>query len=114
MPCLQLYAIERTTKMTQKNKTTNHKSIFSMLRYLVSCRYCWLFGHSSHHDACYTITTPCLRCGIWDIGYHDLVSSSRYELVKSWARYWFYSKWKYLLQKLKKVSNCVNDEEIPF
>ena len=81
---------------------------------LISHSYCWLFGHDPIYDACYTSTTPCCRCGIWDIGYHDLVTPSRYQRVKDWLKYWSYSKWKYMLQKPKKFDDYINDEEIPF
>jgi len=99
--------------MDLPNKKYNRKDFNSRLRYLVMCAYCWLFGHEPY-EGYYHNFTSCTRCGVWDIGYHDLVSPSRYQILRRWTVYFVYFKWKYILQKTKKLDDSVNEEEIPF
>lgn len=53
---------------------------------------CYLNGH----DPDYSTTSsniPCLRCGIHDIDYSDLVLPSRIKLFQSFLKKWLFRKW---------------------
>lgn len=79
---------------------------------------CWYLGHKpgnykTYGDGPYDNTyTPCSRCGILDIGYHDLVMPSRHKRLKEELKFWFYFRW--IVIRFKNTNDPINDEEIPF
>ena len=95
---------------------TYYKITFRMLKKIL----CWTFGHEPYspypaeyagYD--YPNHTPCARCGVLDISYHDLVSPSRYEWIKSEIKHYFYFKWKYYFSKSKQNIDGTYDD-LPF
>ena len=62
---------------------------------------CWWDGHEPDYSSQafdgdpndYGWHTPCKRCGLWDIEYHELVEDTRKQKLINWCRFWFFRKW---------------------
>ena len=92
------------------------------IKRLVIFLHCWWFGHEPDYSSqvfdgdpdAYGWHTPCKRCGLWDIEYHELVTGSRSYKVKQFFIYWLYRRW--WPEPCKDCGHrfCRHDDCIPF